>query len=56
MNIVMTGKGEFIEIQGTAERKPFNKEQMDELLGLAKKGIGDLISFQKDLIKDIPEK
>ena len=37
MNIVMTGKGEFIEIQGTAERKTFNKEQMDKLLELGKK-------------------
>jgi ribonuclease PH len=38
MNIVMTGKGEFIEIQGTAERKPFNKKQLDELVARAKKG------------------
>ena len=53
MNIVMTGKGEFIEIQGTAERKPFNKEQMDELLLLAKKGISDLIDVQRSLLKDI---
>lgn len=53
MNIVMTGKEEFIEIQGTAERKPFNKKQMDELLGLAKKGIGDLVDIQRDLLKDI---
>ncbi len=53
MNIVMTGKGEFIEIQGTAERKTFNKDQMDTLLALAKKGIDDLIGIQRNLLKDI---
>lgn len=53
MNIVMTSGGEFIEIQGTAERKPFSKEQMDKLLDLAKNGIMDLIGIQRDLLKDI---
>ena len=53
MNIVMTGKGEFIEIQGTAERKTFNKEQADKLLTLAKKGIAELIDIQRNLLKDI---
>lgn len=53
MNIVMTGRGEFIEIQGTAERKTFNKEQMDKLLGLAKKGIEELIAIQQGHLKDI---
>lgn len=53
MNIVMTGEGEFIEIQGTAERNPFNKEKMDKLLGLAKKGIDELIDLQRSLLKDI---
>jgi ribonuclease PH len=53
MNIVMTGKGEFIEIQGTAERKTFNKDQMDKLLILAKKGIEELIDIQRNLLKDI---
>jgi ribonuclease PH len=53
MNIVMTGKGEFIEIQGTAERKPFNKDQMDKLLILAKKGIDELIDTERNLFKDI---
>lgn len=53
MNIVMTGKGEFIEIQGTAERKSFNKDQMDKMLSLAQKGIGDLIDIQRNLLKDI---
>lgn len=53
MNVVMTGNGEFIEIQGTAERKPFNKQQMDELLLLAQKGITDLVDLQKSLLKGI---
>jgi len=53
MNIVMTGKGEFIEIQGTAERQPFAKEKMDRMLGLAQKGIEDLFSVQRKLVGDL---
>jgi len=53
MNIIMTGKGEFIEVQGTSERKPFSKSKMDKLLDLAKKGIEELIEAQKKLLKDI---
>jgi len=53
MNIVMTGKGEFIEIQGTAEGKSFTKKQMDALLALAQKGIEQLIDIQRNLFKDI---
>lgn len=53
MNIVMTGSGEFIEIQGTSERKTFKKDQMDKLLDLAKKGITELIDLQRNLLKDI---
>lgn len=53
MNIVMTQAGEFIEIQGTAERKTFNKEQVDKLLTLAKRGIEELIDIQRNLLKDI---
>ncbi len=53
MNIVMTGAGEFIEIQGTAERKTFNKEQADKLLTLAKKGITELTEIQRNLLKGI---
>ncbi len=55
MNIVMTGEGEFIEIQGTAERKTFNKEQADKLLTLATNGIAELIDIQKNLLKGILE-
>jgi ribonuclease PH len=47
MNIVCTGAGKFIEIQGTAEREPFTREQMDEMLILAEKGINQLFMIQK---------
>jgi ribonuclease PH len=53
MNVIMTGKGEFIEIQGTAERKPFAKEQMDKMLDLAGQGIRGLIDIQKGLLRDV---
>ena len=53
MNVIMTGSDKFIEIQGTAEREPFSKSQMDELLVLAKKGIGELITTQKKVLKGI---
>jgi ribonuclease PH len=53
MNIIMTGRGNFIEVQGTSERKTFNKSQMDSLLALAKKGIEELIDIQRNLLKDI---
>jgi ribonuclease PH len=50
MNVVCTGDGRFIEVQGTAEREPFSREQMDELLGLAGEGIASLIHLQRDAI------
>jgi len=53
MNVVMVSSGNFIEIQGTAERKPFSKDQMDALLGLAQKCITRLIEMQKDLLGDV---
>jgi ribonuclease PH len=53
MNIVMTGDGRFIEIQGTAEQKPFSKETMDKMLVLAGKGIGELIATQRNALKGI---
>jgi len=53
MNVVMTGKGEFVEIQGTAEGKPFSRSQMDKLLDLAAGGIRELIAIQMDIIGEI---
>ncbi len=51
MNVVMTGSGKFVEIQGTAEKRPFDKETLDRLLALAAKGIRELISFQKRILE-----
>lgn len=53
MNIVMTGSGKFIEVQGTAEGEPFAQAQMDKLVTLAKKGVKELIEMQKEIIGDI---
>jgi ribonuclease PH len=47
MNIVCTGEGKFIELQGTAEREPFSREQMDEMLVLADKGVRELFAIQR---------
>ena len=47
MNVVMTGAGKFVEIQGTAEGVPFSKADMEGLVGLAQRGIGELIGEQK---------
>ncbi|MEW6615115.1 MAG: ribonuclease PH [Thermodesulfobacteriota bacterium] len=50
MNFVMTGSGLFVEIQGTAERKAFSKDQIDKMTELASKGIGELIAKQREMI------
>lgn len=50
MNIVCTGRGRFIEIQGTAEREPFSREQMDSMLLLAEKGINELFDVQRAVL------
>lgn len=50
MNVIMTGSGKIIEIQGTAESHPFNREEMDDLLSLAEKGINKLVAVQKKII------
>ena len=51
MNVVCTGDGRFIEVQGTAEGAPFSREQMDNLLELGKKGIEQLIRVQRQAIE-----
>ncbi|MFH0772668.1 MAG: ribonuclease PH [Candidatus Omnitrophota bacterium] len=53
MNIVMTGAGKFIEIQGTAEGAPFDDQKMRDLVALAKKGIAQLIETQKKSLGDV---
>jgi len=50
MNVVCTGDGRFIELQGTAEREPFSKQQMDQLLELAEKGVKVLVGIQRETI------
>jgi ribonuclease PH len=51
MNFVMTGSGDFVEIQGTAEGKPFSKKEMDELTKLAQKGIALITKKQFEALK-----
>jgi ribonuclease PH len=53
MNFVMTGSGLFIEVQGTAERVPFNKEQLDLMTQLAVSGIQKIIDRQKEVVGDL---
>ena len=53
MNFVMTGSGLFIEVQGTAERVPFNKEQLDLMTELAISGIQKIIDRQKEVVGDL---
>ena len=51
MNIVMTGSGMMIEVQGTAEKKPFSEKDLESLIKLAKGGVESLVTLQKKLIK-----
>jgi ribonuclease PH len=53
MNVVMTDRGQIVEIQGTGEAFPFTRQDLDELLDLAQKGVFDLITVQKEVLKDI---
>lgn len=52
-NVVMTDKGEFVELQGTAEGKPFSKETIDGLIALAEKGIKQLFEIQKKTLAEL---
>lgn len=52
MNVIMTDKNEFIEIQGTGEESPFSSNQLDKMLETAKKGIEELSTIQKQVIGD----
>ncbi len=47
MNVVMTGSGEFVEIQGTAEQVPFGPDRLQEMLALARRGIEQLVALQR---------
>ena len=50
MNVVRTGEGNFVEIQGTGEGRPFTRDEMKKLIALAEKGIDELISYEKDIL------
>lgn len=50
MNVVMTGSGAFVEVQGTGEERPFTRQELDQLLGLGEKGIYELIAVQKEVL------
>jgi ribonuclease PH len=50
MNVVMTGAGHFVEVQGTAEGVAFTRSEMDQLLALAEKGVSELMAIQKEAL------
>lgn len=50
MNVVMTGMGRFVEVQGTAEESPFSKEQLDAMLALGARGVRDLVQLQQRVL------
>ena len=50
MNLVMTGRGRYVELQGTAERAPFEKKDLDEFVAVGWRAIQDLIALQKELV------
>ena len=56
MNLVKTGDGRFIELQGTAEGPPFDKRALEALMELADTGIRELIALQKTVVGDILKK
>lgn len=54
MNVVMTGAGQFVEVQGTAEGAAFSREELDTLLGLAEGGIAEIVELQKQAVATPP--
>jgi ribonuclease PH len=56
MNVVMTGRGEFVEVQGTAEQTPFDRARLDALLAVAERGIRQLVTLQRRAIESRAEK
>lgn len=55
MNVVMTGDGRFIEIQGTGEENTYSRQELNDMLDLAEKGIGELIEIQKSVLEEVSE-
>jgi len=54
MNVVMSGAGRFVEVQGTAEGMAFSRAELDEMLSLAEAGIGELVAAQRAVLADPP--
>ena len=54
MNVVMTGDGRFVEVQGTAEGMAFTRAELDALLGLAENGIQEIIGAQREKVAESP--
>ncbi|MCC6346344.1 MAG: ribonuclease PH [Nitrospirales bacterium] len=50
MNVVMTGSGKIVEVQGTAEAEPFSRDLLNAMLSLAEKGISELVALQKEIV------
>ena len=55
MNVVMTGAGRYVEVQGTAEGLAFTRDELDGLLELAAKGIGEIVDLQRELLAEPPD-
>jgi ribonuclease PH len=53
MNVVCTGQGRYVEVQGTAEKKPFDDKDLQEMLRLANKGINELMHIQQKVLEGI---
>ncbi|CAG7630756.1 Ribonuclease PH [Paenibacillus solanacearum] len=56
MNVVMTGAGKFVEVQGTGEEAPFSRQELDELLALAESGIASMIAEQEQALGPIADR
>jgi ribonuclease PH len=54
MNIVMTGSGRYVEVQGTAEGMAFSRSELDDLLALAEGGINQIVALQREFVVDAP--
>ncbi len=54
MNIVMTGSGRYVEVQGTAEGLAFSRGELDDLLALAEGGISQIVAMQREFVADVP--
>ncbi|MFA7232238.1 MAG: hypothetical protein WC071_13280, partial [Victivallaceae bacterium] len=56
MNVIMTESGRFVEVQGTAEKEPFSRKQLDQLLELAENGLGKIFEIQRKIVNDNADK